>query len=323
MKYQELTFSAALGTLKHQWKLMLSTFLVFVLLGAGFGAVYSDKLSTPAAGSAEIYPLTDFSEVQKDVDYYTTCAFTLEKSYQNLEAYLQSVSEERTLTKTQEKTLDAFIKKTDAWGKEYLRPIQKDLGSANALYIPSAFIDEEIDTCRSNLIRVEQNIIISAQAVELLKNMEAPRYDSADVTGSYASLLQKAANYGEYLSQKEQYEKKLDQLENQRTTVMKAAAEIEQKERTALKTLNTLEEKATQIVDEIVKSNYLELTLDFDDNNTVSVTINHTHSASTVQETFVLVVLFCSLTGLFLGAFLAVCAECKVFRGFKRKTRKD
>ena len=106
------------------------------------------------------------------------------------------------------------------------------------------------------------------------------------------------------------YEARLETLKD-KDAVAQAEAEMKQLLTDATATWNalltTLNEKANAIAKEAnVIFNILP-----GEKDTVEFTLRHTHDTSSVQESFVLIVLFCILTGICVSLFFAVYRECK------------
>lgn len=311
MKELDITFSTILHAFKHQWKCFFATVLIFSLLGAGAGCLYAGRGAASASGSAEPLQETDFSNLDYNKDYYNACYNSLSLAYQNAVSYLNTVSEEKTLTSEQSQQLMEYSMELQTYNKETLLPIKTTLGLTGKLYIPEEFLQDCVTEYESKLLDIEYSLILSEQAAEIVKSMDAPALDNEDITKTYSSLLSQANNYGYLLKNKTIYGEYLDLLQNHMDQVQADSRKIERMLNTALRKLNKATAEICATVDSIAQEKHLNISMQYDKNGAVTAAIAHTHRAATSQESFLAIFLFCVLTGICGGAFFAVCLEAR------------
>ena len=85
------------------------------------------------------------------------------------------------------------------------------------------------------------------------------------------------------------------------------------------KQLSRLMEQVSEMADDLAQRMYLNISGTYDDDGVLTVDIVHMHTAVSAQENFQIIWLFCTLSGVCVGAFLALCREAGAFSRRKRK----
>lgn len=307
MKYPEISFQTVLNAIRHHWKRLLVTILLFTLLGAGMGAMFADRAAAPAGGAATPLEDVSYDEVYYDKDYYSSCKEHLFLRYADAITYVNGVFADISLSEEQKLRLTDLLEQLEEFKKTTLLPISNAWAKENALYIPTDFIADEITYYENLLENTQLNLIKSEAAVDLLRTMDAPDVGSEAITNTYQSLLSAAAQYGNLQVQAMQCEARLEKLGDS-TSIAADARWMEQQLKSTTTAFNRLQAKVCQALDEIAAENDLDIQLTYV-GDTPQVNIGHTHTLATSQEAFSIMVLFCSLVGACFGVFLAVCRE--------------
>lgn len=310
MQLAEITVSTILNAFRHRWKFFLIVVLVFVVLGIGAAFLFSEQLAAPADGGAELLEPANFSEVYLDADYYTACQAVLTTRVSELETVLNRVSSESTLTEDQLLTLEDLQRSLEAYRRTDLAPIEAAWAAPDALYIPEDFIEETIAEYTISRENTQNSLYAAEFAVELISTMDAPDVGTEDINSTYAALLSRAAQYAQLQLTLQSYDILLDRLTNDRTEVVADGHWMEQQLETAKDNLNDVEASINQTVNGIAEENHLNITAEYVGTE-VQVTIDHTHGLSTSREAAQILVIFCTLTGICVGMYLAICIEIK------------
>ena len=310
MKSMTITFATFWGALRHQWKCVVVVTLCFALLGCGIGYIYAGSDAVPAAGKADALKPVDFSLVNNDASYYRGCSGLLATGLNNARQYLNTLLGEKTVTPLQKETLNLYLKELTEWETMLYEPVETALAVRDRIYIPVEHLTAQTEYYENLLENARRDLVVAEQAVELVKNMQAPTVQTESITKSYETLLASAAAYGVQIRNVQLYEDILENLADE-DTVQTNSKWMASALKKAAGELNGLMADISAIADEIAKENWLEYLAVYDVNEAVTLTINHTHGDVDKTENFVVVVLFATLVGLCAGAFFAVCREAK------------
>lgn len=310
MKYPEITFQTVLGAIRHQWKVLLVSVVLFTLLGVGTGFAFAEKGAAPDAGEAVALEDVSFDSILPSAGYYERCKNSLIKRQKDVVDYIQQVSADHTITKEQRALLNEQLRLLQNYKDSALLPLQIAWLDQGAIYIPEEFIASQTALYESRAASTRLSLIRTEAAVELLKTMDSPDAESDKANNIYSSLLSDAAKYGSLKVALTKYEAALSQLKDHTDEVIAQSHQMEQQLNAAKSELNQLQEELSTVLDTIARENHLLLNADFAGDK-MAVTITHTHDLATSQEAFEILVIFCCLTGICLGLFLAVCQEAK------------
>lgn len=314
MNYQEMTFSTMLVALKRHWKAWLLTVMVFVLLGVAAAFLFAGG-DVPAAGHAEPLEAVDKTELEKNRDYYTSLLQTIRSKYSEMEVYVSTLFGDATSTAEQQKVLtDFYWKKMAKAYKKTLDPIQKELSKTENLLVPVEYLDELQEDMEDELSATQRNIQVSLTAVDLLKSMETPRTENESVVKEYAKLMSQAAALGEYQVAAEICQRKLDRLESSAFEVRQASRAVENSLEKALEEQIALLDEMNAFGAGFAEANHVNILLEKNEDDSLKVTLEHTHGADSPRQTAPVLFLFCVLVGVCVGAFLAVCLEAGVLK---------
>lgn len=311
MKAYSITFQTILNALKRRWKAILAWTLAFALLGAAAGWFFRGRGMAEPGGSAQPLKAVDFSALPRTQNYYTACLTALNSGADGLNLYLSVVSGNANPRKEPSETLealDAVETELSEFRAVRIVPLQSVLNEAGAVIVPAEFLDGMADRCARELASLRMDLIAAEAATETIRQMDAPDYDGG-FSGSYGNLLALASQYPTMLRTQAVTEKSLDRLQNHMSEVQAEGRRIERELEAAAGELNALLERFTGLADEIAKEDGLIFTPTFENDRTSDVVVTHGHRASSAQESFAVIVLFCVLVGLCSGAFLAVCRE--------------
>lgn len=321
MKYAEINAQTIFHAVKRRWKTFFLTVLLFSAVGLCGGFLFSGRLSAPADGGAAGTMLSDYSQLTLDDDYYTSCKTNLLTAYNNAVSYLSALSSESTATQAQQARLGEYEEQLRDFNSEVLAPIQTLFSSrvsSEDIYIPPQLLEEVTAKYEALLKNTRLNLIAAEAAVDIVKSMDSPDTQSDEIDAAYVTLLKQAAQYGNYKKNEAIYESVLNQLTQEPERVADRSRKLERELNSASRQLNGIIEDLNQTADEMAKENFFNLSVAYDNNNAIQVTINHTHAASDRQEAFLVITLFCVLAGICCGMFFAVCREA--FQDKKRRS---
>ena len=313
MREFEITFASFIGAVKHHWILMLSSLVLFSLLGAGTGYWHANRGSADADGDADALIRAEVTELTQDAEYYTNVQSTLNLAYQNACTYVKSITDIPSLTNDERLKLEKQLKALTLFEKEKLKPIADRLYAPDAVYVLDDYIPKLIETYENELVSVRRNLIVSEQAVKIIEAMDAPSVDNENSLANYNALLTQAYDYGNYLLQQEIYTERLEKLRNDANSISTSSREIGRLQKEAVRQLNQITEEISNEADALAKAHVLNIGTQYDSAGTLSVIVTHTHRAATPQDNFLIVWIFCTLTGMCVGAFLALCREAGAF----------
>lgn len=310
-----ITFQTVLNAFCHQWKRILVTVLLFALLGAAAGFLFRGRGAAEAGGGAQPLAEVDFTLTARTQSYYTDCLTLLTNTMTNLDSYIASVSANAAPAAGGEAgmerldALDALERDAAVLQSGRLAPLRSALSEAGAVYAPAEYLDGLADRYAQELETLRMDLIAAEAAAETIRQMDAPDYDG-NFTSSYTSLLSQAVQYGTLLRSQAVTEKYLDHLTNHmpeiRTECRRAERELE-----ALRgEVNALLDRFTPLADELARDAGVIFTPTVKDGKT-EITVTHSHRASSAQESFAVIFVFCVLAGVCFGVFLAVCREAK------------
>lgn len=309
----EITFGSFTGAVKHHWKLILIFLLLFSLLGAGAGYLYAPHDTADIGGQADTLEAIDFRMIVEDGNFHANRRAALNLSCDQCSVYLNTLVGLSSLSSEQKEAILELQNRLSEFSTFSYAPISAKLSATDAIYVPDSYIPTLIEQCENNLAAVQHNLIASEQAVDLLKNMEAPSLENEDTLTYYNNLLKLAYNYGSYLQQQERYTNMLDALKKHTASVRTAGKEMTQMQDAAAEELNALIEDVNALATTLAQDHRLKFTATYDDKENLTVTTTHTHGEATAQDNFLIIWIFCTLVGLCSGAFLAVCKEAGAF----------
>lgn len=282
MKIVEITFQTICNAAKHQIRYFSITVLLFLLLGIGAGFIYAGQFETIGAGKADELKSVDFAKETYDEEYYKNCSNALQNGCANVKEYLDIVSKEKTMTETQRELISDYRKQAAAFDKKTCQPLTSELNQTGALYVPSGQIDTLIIKYEELLQRAKQHV---------------------DKTETFSSLFRLRVRY---------YENLLEQLREYPDVLANESKQMENSLEDARKELNELLNAVNQSMEEIAEKNHLNIYVSYGDDEKIQVVVNHTHSASSSEEAFIIILLLCAMVGICLGLFISVYREGKI-----------
>lgn len=319
MPEYEISFRAIAGAVKHHWKLLLLTLVLFSAVGAGAGYFYADRGSVEAAGAADALESAEILARSDEMDYYSKYYSALELDQKNAQTYLDAFSGLSDLSEEDCAALEDLEKQLSRFSKDELKPILDRLDVVDAIYVPENCIPDLIEKYRNALASTQRELIAAEAAAKLLATMDAPVLEDEGIRSSYGALLNRAYNYTTYLRDQEKYTQMLERLETDTASILADSRELYQMEVQAGKQLSRLMEQISEMADDLAQRMYLNISGTYDTGGVLTVDIVHTHTAVSAQENFQIIWLFCTLSGVCVGAFLALCREAGAFSRRKRK----
>lgn len=309
MNVYSITFQTVLNALRHQWKRILAFVLLFALLGAAVGFFFRSRGMAEAGGGAQPLVQVDFAQTVRTQDYYTGCLRLLTDTIANLNAYVSLLTANATPNLAQQAALDTLSQEVVVLQSSRLRPLQRALEEAGAVYVPEECLDGLAERYVQELENLRMDLIAAEAATETIRQMDAPNYDG-NFSGSYTTLMSLAAQYPTLLRSKAVTEKYLDKLTNHMPEVRVECRRMERELEAVCGELNALLDRFTSLADEVAKEAGLSFVPTVQNGKT-EILLTHSHRASSAQESFAVIELFCVLVGICFGTFLAVCREAK------------
>lgn len=310
MKYEEFGVKTLFGALKHQWKFIIIVVLVFALVGVGAGFAFADRGAGEAAGYAEALPAVNASSLKMNSNYYNAYFQLLRNSYNTAIAYRKDFTSKHSLTAQQTQDMAELLLDLENYYNDTLRVIEKKFNVVGAVYIPADFYEQYVEDCEQGLETSRNKLEVAQVAAEMLATMDAPTSQSDATIKNYDLILSTAASGLEHMQAVQIYEDRLETLKD-RDAVAEAETEMKQLLTDATAKWNALLTTLNEKANIIAKESSVIFNVLPGEKDTVQFTLRHTHNTSSMQESFVLIVLFCTLTGICTGLFFAVCRECK------------
>ncbi len=310
MKYEEFGAKTLFDALKHQWKFIIIVVLIFALVGVGAGVAFADKGAGEAAGEAEALPAVDNSTIKMNSNYYNAYYKLLKSSYDTAVAYQKGFVGKNNLTAQQKQDMTDVLLELEDYYVDVLSVIDKKFNAVGAVYIPANFYEQYTKDCEQNLETSRHKLEVAQIAAEMLATMDAPISQTDETLKNYDLILSTAASGLEQMQLVQIYEARLVTLQD-KDAVAQAEAEMKQLLADATTEWNTLLKTFSEKANAIAKETNVIFNILPGEKDTVEFTLRHTHNTSSVQESFVLIVLFCTLTGICASLFFAVCRECK------------
>lgn len=310
MKVYSITFQTVLRALRHEWKRILASVLLFTLLGAAAGFLFRNRGMAEADGSARPLAAVDYAQTARTREYYTNCLKLLTDAMSKLNSYIASVSASAAPDPERQEALAALSREAAVFQSNRLKPLKSALEEAGAIYAPEEYLDGMADRYARELATLRMDLIAAEAATETIRQMDAPDYDG-NFTGSYSALLSQASQYPTMLRTQAVTEKYLDELTNHMPEIRAECRRVEGELETAAEELNTLLDRFTPLADELAKEAGLTFTPTVNTSGVTEITVTHSHRASSAQESFAAIVVFCVLVGLCLSVFFAVCREAR------------
>ena len=115
----------------------------------------------------------------------------------------------------------------------------------------------------------------------------------------------------------------LERMDTQKEEIINQCRELRAKQREAASALNQQVDLIQEMAQAHAQTNHVEFTVSYDNDNVATVTMTHTHRAVTVQETFLIILIFCALSGLCLGACYAICMEAGACKRLQKKKQNN
>ncbi len=282
MKIVEITFQTICDAAKHQIRYFCVTVLLFLLLGVGAGFLYAGQLETTAAGKADGLESVDFSKETYDEEFYKNCSNALQNGCANVKEYLDTVSQEKTLTEAQTELLKEYRNQAAVFDKKICQPLESELNQAGALYVPPGQIHALIEKYEKLLQKAKLHVEKAESELNSLFEMRV-RY----------------------------YENLLEQLREYPDVIAGESRQMENSLEDAKKGLNDLTNVVNQSVEKISQENHLNIYVTYGDDGKIQAVVNHTHSASSSEEAFIIILLLCAMVGIGCGLFISVYREGK------------
>lgn len=311
MKYCELDFKTILLAVKHRWKVIVASTACFAILGGVGGAIYTQQGDTQAQGNAQVLQEMDITQDLTQQTAYSLFQAELELVYRNINSYYTALQSAEFLTGDEAQEISVRLEELTRLNTEQIQAARAMMNRYGAIYVPTAFLPELVTDYQAQLDSVESSLIAAKEAAETVRAMGAPTYAEETITKNYSALLSTAANYGSLLQSQAKYQFYLERLINGRDEILDQCQQLRTMQQEAAEALNTQITALNQLAQAHASENHVNFLVAYDANKVATVTMNHTHRATTPQEDFVLILLFCTLTGLCAGAFFALCLECR------------
>lgn len=310
MKYEEFGVKTLFGALKHQWKFIVVVVLVFALVGIGAGFAFADQGAGEAAGEAEALPTVDTSALKMNSNYYNAYFQLLRNNYNTAVAYQKDFVSKNNLTAQQKQDMTDVLLELEDYYNDTLNIIEKKFNVVGAVYIPADFYEQYVEACEQGLEISRNKLEVAQIAAEMLATMDAPISQTDETLKNYDLILSTAASGLEQMQLVQIYEARLETLTD-KDAVVKAEAEMQQLLTDATAKWNALLTTLNKKANAIAKETNVIFNILPGEKDTVEFTLRHTHDTSSVQESFVLIVLFCVLTGICVSLFFAIYRESK------------
>jgi len=311
MKCEEFSMKTLLAALKHQWKFMIIVVLIFALIGVGTGALFAEKGVGTAEGHAEALPAVSFADIPMNLNYYTSCLAALRKGYNVAEAYHNDIAALGNLTVQQEQSLSRVFLELKHFSSTVPAEIEETLSAADAVYVPQDCYEQYVQQCTQQLQTNRDKLAVAQTAAETIAAMgENPTFQTDAAAKDYDLLVSTAATAVTHMQQIQLYENRLKMLQDT-AAVQEADVQMQKLLRDAADEFNALLTALCTEIDKIAKENHILYKPLLDSKTGMRYDLRHTHTLSTVQESFVLFVLFCSLVGVIVSIFFAIYRECK------------
>lgn len=310
MNVYSITFQTIPNAFRHQWKRILITVLLFALLGAGGGLLFQGRGMTEAGGGVQPLAPVDFAQAPRTRDYYTDCLNLLINTMTDLNMYISSLTANGAPDPERQAALSALRREAAVLQSSQIKPLKSALEEAGAIFAPEEYLDGMADRYARELASLRMDLVAAEAATETIRQMDAPDYDGGS-SGSYNTLLSLASQYPTMLRTQAVTEKYLDDLTNHMPEIRAECQRVGRELDAAGKELNALLDRFAPLADEIAKEAGLTFTPMVNASGQTEIQLSHAHRASSSQEFFAVMVVFCVLVGLCFGSFLAVCSEAK------------
>lgn len=323
MKSTEINFHTIINGIKHGWKAILAGMVLFSILGAICGGLYAKRNAADNAGQAQ--PLTKLMQGpnMSDFNAFYTFQSELEQLVQNINNYYSVLIDSEFLTEQENEVLQQKMEKLEDIDTELVVSAKTDLNRYGAIYVPEEFLEQQRSLYQDQLADTDSSLLSANEAKETIRMMDAPTMESEDITALYTSLLSQAANYGPLLEKKAELEYCLERMDTQKEEIINQCRELRAKQREAASALNQQVDLIQEMAQAHAQTNHVEFTVSYDNDNVATVTMTHTHRAVTVQETFLIILIFCALSGLCLGACYAICMEAGACKRLQKKKQNN
>lgn len=310
MKYCELDFKTILLAVKHHWKVIVASTACFAILGGVGGAIYTQRGDTQALGNAQVLQEMDTTQDLTQQAAYSLFQAELELVYRNISSYYTALQSSEFLTEEEAQEITVQQEELTLLNTEQIQAAQAMMNRYGSIYVPTAFLPELVTDYQAQLDSVESSLIAAKEAVETIRTMGAPTYAEDTITQNYSTLLSTAANYGPLLQSQAKYEFYLERLTNGKDEILEQCQQLRTMQQDAAEALNAQIVALNQLAQKHAEDNHINFLVTYDANKVATITINHTHKDTTAQEDFVLILLFCTLTGLCVGCYYAVSMQC-------------
>ena len=304
-----LSFQTVLRAIHHQKRVLCSVICLFALLGGAAGWFYAGRTAAEAEGSADRLVGVHTEELLPSVTFYSDYQSALANACSNASQYLE-VMQKSELSPEQKEAADALSLRLTELDAKLLAPIRTMLSLPTGIYVPEAFLDEFASSLEQQLLEVRLNLVSEEAANELLKTMNPPALSDEKTLNTYNQLFSRASNYGTDL-------RRLDILTQQtakladREALIADGQQLEQALKQAERALDTLIDDVNAFASTVAAENFLNLRLTYDDTGRMAAELTHTHDVILPQDNFLLMFVFCTMTGVFLGLFLSVAREAR------------
>ena len=311
MKVTEIKIRHVLDAFFHHWKAMALCILSFAILGAVAGFLYAERGAAPAAGSAQQLELLDLEEVERDTGYYQSCRSVLLERYELLKKYISALEGQSGLNQEFAEELEQEREALTDFYQLVYQEIADTLNDIEGVFVPVEFLSEKEAEYEQLLLREQYSLIAEQAAAEMIKEMTPPEMTYESVNKAYLKLLEQAAAYPETKQQIAQYERMLDKIDNEKSVIIAGSKMLERQIEHAADDLNGFTQRVNAMAQEIAQGQYWNVVVEEDAEKGVEIEVKHTHAASSAQESFAIMMVFCLLCGVCVGGFLAICLEAK------------
>lgn len=309
MKEYNVGLSQIWKAFRSQIRFLIVYVLSFLLLGVGAGFYYDTRLAASEGGSADIISNVNFSSLNMDQNYYTSCKTQLELSYNETRYYLSTLSsiasdeeEKMAVTCLQDKLEDLY--------NEDLLPIKDDFENALSIYIPDSARYDAITYYEQMLENTEYSIIKSKAAADLIKNGQIPAIQTDAITKTYEDILILAASYGEDKMNLAIYREILDRLQNDYDNIKLQSDRINTQLIAVSDKLNGIIDESNNMATTLAINNACQIVIEDKgrnmDNN-IEISVLHTHHKLPAGEVKQIFIIFFGMFGLCSGMFIAIC----------------
>lgn len=326
MRHFDISYGTIISAVRNKWKSVLLTVFCFSFLGLVVGFLGHKHGDIQGSGSAEALKLISVDSIPYDANYYIERTSSVRALYDDLGMYLDAIYENHTLTERQLTHVKSLRDELKTIGKTYLDDIVALGHNESQPCIPVEFLQEEIQRCEVLYATYKSDLESAQAAKDLLDIINEDSLDGKDSETAYQTLLQTAATLPEYMRVSEIFDTRLEWL-NSPDEISKNNQKLSILLDDAVRALNELAGKSNSAAMQIAEDNHIHIKLHYTGADRgyyslipvlgeqipakapLEVGIAHSFTVSRAEDFFVVTVLFCTLVGICVGAFFAVCRE--------------